>query len=170
MLRFALAALALLGALAVAAVAGQEPKAPAAGDDPVAAAGAIETRVDIQGVGPSTLADSSPTTAPRFIRAQRPGHVMARRLIGRSVLSRVGRPIGRVKDLIVDREGRIEGVVVTFGGIFGLGEKQVAVALDGADAVSLRTIADDVIPTGLTASDLKDAPAFRGARDRGVKG
>lgn len=173
MIRYALAALAISGVLAVAALAEQKSTAPKSAHDLTGPGGAA-VESDARGEPADAIHQAGPATAsgPKFIRAKKPEHLMARRLIGRSVVSSNGKPIARVKDLIVARDGRIEGVVVTFGGVFGVGAKQVAVALDDARALSLNMPTEGVLRVELTAKDLREAPAFRGinSQDRGAKG
>lgn len=48
-------------------------------------------------------------------------------LIGHKVLASNGEMVGTVSDVILSREGRISGYVISVGGIAGVGERTVAV-------------------------------------------
>ena len=69
--------------------------------------------------------------------------------------------IGEINDVIVSRDGKIEGVVLGVGGFLGMGEKDVAVSMD-----DLRFISDGVesdewfVVVTTTAEALEAAPAF----------
>jgi len=51
------------------------------------------------------------------------------RLVGEPVVDRHGEEVGRVDRILVEvRSGRIAGVVLATGGVFGLGERQYNVS------------------------------------------
>lgn len=55
--------------------------------------------------------------------------VSAARLDGRGVVDRRGDEVGRVDSLMVDvASGRIEYVVLAYGGVLGIGERRCALA------------------------------------------
>lgn len=64
---------------------------------------------------------------------QKPDQVITDELIGLTVLTREGEPVGSVDGLIFDSENRIIGVVLGIGGFLGLGEKHVALPWDDVD-------------------------------------
>jgi hypothetical protein len=97
------------------------------------------------------------------IRGQAAGQYMAReRLLGASVVGKDGATLGTVDDLIVTPGGQIDGVIMSVGGFFGIGGKQIGVQLralriataDGKVTVSL---------PGVTADMLSAAPAYQRA-------
>lgn len=58
-----------------------------------------------------------------------PDDYLARQdLIGTSVRNAQNETIGEVEDLVVEKNGRVKGVVVGVGGFLGIGEKHVALA------------------------------------------
>jgi sporulation protein YlmC with PRC-barrel domain len=57
------------------------------------------------------------------------GQLRASRLIGSTVYDGQNRNIGSVRDVILDRDGRVAAVVVDVGAFLGLGGKYVAVQL-----------------------------------------
>jgi len=57
--------------------------------------------------------------------------VSASRLPGNAVLDRRGEELGRLDRIMVDvATGRIAYVVLAYGGVFGIGERQCALAWD----------------------------------------
>jgi sporulation protein YlmC with PRC-barrel domain len=55
--------------------------------------------------------------------------IRASKMIGGAVYDVQNRKIGHVKDLVLDRDGRVASVVVDVGAFLGMGGKYVAVAL-----------------------------------------
>jgi len=65
-----------------------------------------------------------------FIAQQQASQMLASKLIGTSVVSQDNESIGDVNDVLIDRGGQIQGVVIGVGGFLGIGEKSVAVKFD----------------------------------------
>lgn len=119
-----------------------------------------------------------------FATGLRPGQVTASRLIGTTVVSTNNESIGDVNDILLDREGRIAGVVVGVGGFLGIGEKDVAVPFEALEFTDrpvpgTRPAARNAPSTGaeppgngmpervtlrMTKADLEAAPAFLSSR------
>jgi sporulation protein YlmC with PRC-barrel domain len=59
----------------------------------------------------------------------RPNQIRANKMIGASVYDRNDAKIGSVSDIVLDRDGRVDVVVVDVGGFLGMGSKDVAVRL-----------------------------------------
>ena len=82
------------------------------------------------------------------------------RLIGANVLTRDGKVIGDIKDLILNASNEVEGVLLGTGGILGAGEKEVGVRYgalkfdrkDGKLTITLPSATKEVI-AGLPAFD-----------------
>ena len=55
--------------------------------------------------------------------------VRASKMIGSAVYDLQNRDIGKVRDLVLDRDGRISAVIVDVGSFLGMGGKNVAVKL-----------------------------------------
>lgn len=53
--------------------------------------------------------------------------IRATELVGRGVQNEKGDPIAEIDDLIIDRQGRIEHIVLSVGGLLGIADKLVAV-------------------------------------------
>jgi sporulation protein YlmC with PRC-barrel domain len=102
-------------------------------------------------LAPPVLAESATSSS----ETMKPGQVRASKLIGKSVWSPDGRDIGDVADLILDKEGRIERVVVSVGGFLGVGDKQVAVPIG-----EVRWGAEERLTLDMTRDQLAAHPRF----------
>ena len=78
-------------------------------------------------------------------------------LLGNEVVDRTGHEVGRIQELMVDpRDGRVTYAVMSFGGVFGIGEKLFAVPW-----VSLELDPEkDRFVMDVDRDKLKDAPGF----------
>lgn len=100
---------------------------------------------------------TAPAEAP-VARAE--GHI-ASQIIGESVFNGAGddaQNIGKVNDLVLSNDGRVESIVVGVGGFLGIGEKNVAVGYDEIDWAERN--GDRWIIVATTADALKELPAF----------
>jgi sporulation protein YlmC with PRC-barrel domain len=80
----------------------------------------------------STTANPRPATAANMNRAEetiQTDQIRASKMIGSMVYDVQNRKIGKVRDLILDRDGKIAAVVVDVGTFLGMGGKSVAVKL-----------------------------------------
>src|SRR4051812_17022828 len=59
-------------------------------------------------------------------------------LIGAKVVSASNEPIGRIANLLVDDDGVVDAAVVSIGGVFGIGAKDVAVTYKSLNIVRNR--------------------------------
>ena len=81
------------------------------------------------------LAQDKPAAAPsaamansgQFIATQAPGQFRAPKLIGVAVYDSNNKDIGKISDLLLDKDGTMKAVVVGIGGFLGIGAKDVAV-------------------------------------------
>ena len=91
--------------------------------------------------------------------------ILARDVIGHSVLAPDNSKIGNVSDLLLSKDGKtVEGFVVGIGGFLGIGERSVALEMDQLKLVpeadgSMKLISD------LKKEDLANAPAFKSRKD-----
>jgi hypothetical protein len=81
-------------------------------------------------------------------------------ILGKSVRSSAGEDMGRLVDVVVDREGRPRAAIIDFGGFLGVGSRKIAV-----DWSALKFAHDkdkgDVITVQLTRDEVKGAPEFK---------
>ena len=87
------------------------------------------------------LASAQDVGVPRS-QASRPAHLLtaaltsqsgelrASQMLGSTVYDVQNRNIGSVKDIVLDRDGKVSGVIVDVGAFLGAGGKYVAVSLD----------------------------------------
>lgn len=103
-------------------------------------------------------ATPAPSSAPRFIEQPQTGTMRGSKVIGVSVIGADHVRVGKIEDVLVNGDGRIEAVVIGVGGFLGIGEKDVAVPfqsvevtrMDGKNRMVLRK----------TKDELKNAPTF----------
>ena len=71
--------------------------------------------------------NTHPTAARQHEESIQPDQMRASKMIGSSVYDLHNRKIGKVQDLILDRDGKIDLAVVDVGSFLGMGGKNVAV-------------------------------------------
>jgi hypothetical protein len=184
-----LVATALVAAPAMAQTTMQPAAPPAAGDtaQPLQAQPGTTTTQDApapatgmtqQPMAPATdMAEQDPPghdlrLEGSLIAQQSPDHILANDLIGVNVIGADDASIGSVKDLVMDGQNRLVGIIVGVGGFLGIGEKSVGIPIDalnfvpdveatatiGTGAPGARDIAEIRVP--MTREQLDDAPTF----------
>ncbi len=84
-----------------------------------------------------------------------PDQVRASKMIGSSVYDVQNRDIGKVQDVILERDGRVAAVVVDVGTFLGMGGKDVAVHFGDIKADNNRLTLD------MTKEQLQQAQAYQ---------
>ena len=84
---------------------------------------------------PNTTAATPPTRATTVHTAVSANHIMpgqirATQMDGASVFDAQGKNIGEIKDIILDKQGRVAAVVLDVGSFLGMGGKHVAVSMN----------------------------------------
>ena len=79
-------------------------------------------------------------------------------IIGLNVINPDGRDLGRVDDLVIGEDGRIDYVVIRRGGFLGFFRRRVAVPW----AASAPHVQENVLILDLSPERLDGAPAFKG--------
>jgi PRC-barrel domain len=82
-------------------------------------------------------------------------YLAAEQLIGAKVTNKDGQTIGTISDLIVGAGDKIDGVLLSVGGVLGVGDKKIGVRLgalklsraDGKLAVSLPSVSKEILGT-----------------------
>lgn len=103
------------------------------------------------------LDEAAPAKGETILPVERTTDVRARRLMGMKVASTTGESIGDVRDVLVDQDGRMIGLVVSVGGVLGLGGKPVGISWN--DVKQTRN-ADTVVVT-MSKEQVDQAPAFK---------
>jgi sporulation protein YlmC with PRC-barrel domain len=136
-------------------------------------------------VAPTKAAVTAATTtvsASDWLTGEAAGQWRGSRMIGLRVYNDANEKIGDIAELIVDRSGKIEAVVVGAGGFLGIGERDIAVPYsqinwvfapvgpvristgpipsETARSASDRYSYPDHAVLDMTKDDLKAAPAF----------
>jgi len=84
-----------------------------------------------------------------------PDQIRASKMIGSDVYSVENADIGKVQDIILDRDGRVASVVVDVGSFLGMGGKDVAVRLSDIKSDNNRLTLD------VTKGQLQQAQAYQ---------
>jgi len=84
-----------------------------------------------------------------------PDQIRASKMIGSSVYDVQNRDIGKVQDVILDRDGRVASVIVDVGAFLGMGGKDVAVHLSDIKSDNNRLTLD------MTKEQLQQAQAYQ---------
>ena len=98
------------------------------------------------------------------------GQWRSSKLIGVDVYNEANEKIGNIEELILDKSGKVEHVVLGVGGFLGMGEHSVAVAFDKLKWVNepVRSTTASTAPAGTAPSTNVDSNA-RTAADGTVK-
>jgi sporulation protein YlmC with PRC-barrel domain len=93
------------------------------------------------------------------IRPEAAMHNALESVLGREVRTSTDGDVGRIIDVLVDRNGRVEAVVIEFGGFLGIGTRKIAVDWSAVrfDAGGDRS----VLPVDVTHDQLRIAPEYR---------
>ena len=85
-------------------------------------------------------------------------HRQLESVLGKAVRTRVEEDVGRVIDLLADRQGRLQAAVIEFGGFLGIGTRKIAV-----EWPALRFESDDKQPVivEMTRDQLRVAPEYK---------
>jgi sporulation protein YlmC with PRC-barrel domain len=76
---------------------------------------------------------ASPPPSDAIIPAQSADQVRAKTMIGMNVYDTNGEKVGEVKDILFDKDGKATGVVLSVGGVLGLGAKDVGLQWSQVD-------------------------------------
>ncbi len=111
-----------------------------------------------QDAGPgATPTPAAPTTATPAPAATAGEAVRAADMIGRPVQGSDGKPLGKVRDAVVDAQsGKIQKLVIASGGFLGLGAKNVALDFD---RVEVRP-EGGIVAKGVTQKDVEAMPRY----------
>jgi hypothetical protein len=104
-------------------------------------------------MSPSAARDSAATATSSA--QMRPDQIRASKFIGSTVYDVQNQNMGSVKDIIFDREGRVDAAVVDVGTFLGMGGKYVAVKLNDIKMTNNRLTLD------MSKEQLKGAREFK---------
>jgi hypothetical protein len=111
----------------------------------------------------TTAKENPPKPVEGQIILQDKSTFLASAIIGGSVYSPGDESVGDVNDLVIKPTGEIEAVVVGVGGFVGIGEKNVAIALNRFTIEPTEDLASTKLVLNATKEELEAAPAFKSA-------
>jgi sporulation protein YlmC with PRC-barrel domain len=110
---------------------------------------------------PAAYAAETSTTTQSAMATNPTGNIIhsdqirVSKMIGSAVYDAQNRDIGKVSDVIIDRDGRVAAVVLDVGGFLGMGGKLVAINLSQIKAVGNHLTLD------MTKEQLQQARAYQ---------
>lgn len=113
-----------------------------------------------------TESSSMPAAKPEgsgklnFVSSQKPDQWLATKFKGTDVVGSDNEKIGDVSDILFDKSGKVEAIIISVGGFLGVGAKEVALALNSFDVVPGQNGASDKLKLSATKDQLKDAQNF----------
>ena len=127
---------------------------------------------------PAAKNDVAETHSPKFIQAQGTDKLVFSKFKGSDVLGPDNQKVGSITDMLFDKSGKIDGLVVGVGGFLGIGEKNVAIDMSafqmssnspttgtGGTGTPSAAAAEDPTHVNLkvtwTKDELKAAPDFQ---------
>ena len=120
------------------------------------------TDTNAPSANPSHQAMQNTTSAPsanRFTTNEGQGQWLVGNLWDKNVYNASGKSIGELKDVLIDKDGKVSALVIGVGGFLGLGEKNVAVDYDYLEKNG--GITPNRVTLGMSEQDLRNAPAFQ---------
>lgn len=101
------------------------------------------------------------TSGEKLVTTQPPDQYLASKFKGTDVLGPDDKKIGDVTDILFDKSGKIEAFVVSIGGIFGMGAKEVTLAPSAFDIVhGNSSSSSDKLKLSMSQDELKQAQNF----------
>ena len=83
--------------------------------------------------------DAGEMNSPKFIQAQGTDRWVFSKFKGTDVLGPDNAKVGSINDLLFDKNGKIDGLIVGVGGFLGIGEKNVAIDMSAFRVVPYNT-------------------------------
>ena len=102
-------------------------------------------------------APANPPPSDAVISAQSDGEVRADQIIGMTVYNAQGEKVGTVHDILLDKEGKATGVVLSVGGVLGVGAKSVGLTWKEIDVKPEQ----QQVQISYTKDQLEAAPDFK---------
>jgi sporulation protein YlmC with PRC-barrel domain len=113
-----------------------------------------------QSAAPAPAANATPATPPpsdAVISAQSDSELRADQLIGMTVYNAEGEKVGSVHDILLGKDGKATGVVLSVGGVLGVGAKSVGLTWKEIDVKPEQ----QQVQISYTKDQLEAAPDFK---------
>jgi sporulation protein YlmC with PRC-barrel domain len=114
----------------------------------------------------TTTAAPARTTATHLM----PGQIRATDMNGAAVYDTQNQKFGDVKDIILDRDGKVASVVLDVGAFLGMGGKYVAVSMNDIKVTNDNNSSKPRFTVDMTKDQLKAAQAFDLKRNNTASG
>ena len=89
-----------------------------------------------------------------------PGQIRATQMDGSTVYDTQNQKVGDIKDIILDRDGKVAAVVLDVGAFLGMGGKYVAVAMNDLKITNDNNSNKQRFTVDMTKDQLKAAQAY----------
>jgi sporulation protein YlmC with PRC-barrel domain len=107
-----------------------------------------------------TTSTTTSTSSPRVVATQlQPGQIRATQMDGATVYDAQNQKVGDIKDIIIDRDGKVAAVVLDVGAFLGVGGKYVAVSMNDLK-ITQDNNSKPRFAVDMTKDQLKAAQAF----------
>lgn len=162
----------LAGALVVTmsgAVLAQQMNRPTGGMDRSTTGPERSSDGTLRGPGAGSM-DQSTTgvtgTKPQFLTTLPQNALLVSNIHNQNVYDPQENKLGEVKDLVLDRGGKVSAAIISVGGFLGMGEKDVAVAFSDLQATERNN--KWWLTVNATKDELKNATGFRFDKNKGL--
>jgi len=141
-----------LAALLASPVLAQDATAPAVTP-------AVATAPTAAPTAPATAPAPTIAPAPKFLGQQSPDEILASNLIGATIYDPSNQDLGKVNDVILTQDGKVDAIVIGVGGFLGMGQKNVAVQFSAMQQTTDQNGAVKLVLDS-TKDELNAAPAY----------
>jgi sporulation protein YlmC with PRC-barrel domain len=129
------------------------------GDQPLSQQPAPEKSPVQLGAQPET---PPATGAAGAIPAQADNQIRAQEFIGMKVVDRQDNEVAKVNDLLLDKNGKTAGVVLSVRGFLGITDKRIALPWEQIEIVKGHNPGDkEIVRIAMTEEQLEAAPSFK---------
>jgi sporulation protein YlmC with PRC-barrel domain len=114
----------------------------------------------MDGTAPADVAEPLPAPSSsdvQILTEESDDQILVDQIVGMDVVDATGNKIGTVDNVVLDKSGRLTGLVLSAGEILGMGGKTVAISWQDVAAVENA----EAITVNLTEEQLAAAPEFR---------
>ncbi len=110
----------------------------------------------------TTTTPTTPTSPPTVTPAPAPsmttpGQADAKKLIGRNIKNANNDTVGEIKSVYLDKDGKVQTVIVGVGGFLGMGEREVALAWSDLQVSNN----GEQVMVNMTKDQLKGLPEYK---------
>jgi len=98
---------------------------------------------------------------PKVVASQQPDQLLWSKFKGTNVVDKQNQKIGDVSDILFDKDGKIQALVVGVGGFLGIGSKDVALSMSSFQMVPGKQANTQQLQLAMTKDQLKQAATFK---------